>query len=221
MNMKLPYVEQFHQNRQKVKQKDPPGGSQSAAVAAQNDQRNRGRQEPNSYKMAQPAGLANNTNQAGQPQFANGAVGGAGSERQAVAGGKNAAGSRAIQVQQLSVASQQQSKRRDSNCGDEAEAGRQKVKSIKSKQQKNESQDSLIGPNSLNNGVQGMQAPEPKDDNNKDIRFQSGLKVKSQVVSNNGGGSNLKSSSRLAGVNSSRASARNRDPKNYASGGGF
>ena len=37
----------------------------------------------------------------------------------------------------------------------------------------------------------------------------------------NGGGSNAKLSSRLAGVNSSRGSARNRcDPK-YGSGGGF
>ena len=217
MNMKLPYVEQFHQNRQKVKQKDPPAGNQNAAVAAQNDPRNRGRQEPNSHKKAQPAGLANSNNQAGQPQFVNGAVGGAGSGRQAVAGGRNGAGGRAVQVQQPG-ANQQQSKRRESICDDEA--GRQKIKSIRSKKGKNESQDSLIGPNSLNNGVQGMQAPEPKD-NNKDIRFQSGLKVKSQVASNNGGGSNLKASSRLAGVNSSRASARNRDPKNYAAGGGF
>ena len=66
-----------------------------------------------------------------------------------------------------------------------------------------------------------MQAPEVKE-NNKDIKFQSGLKVNSSSV-NNGGNNMNKKSGRLAGVKSSRSSARNRgDIRDYraASGGG-
>ena len=64
---------------------------------------------------------------------------------------------------------QQQSKRRGSN---EHDAG-QSAKAVKSKRGKmNDSRDSLVGPN--NNGAQGGQAPELKD-NSKDVK-QSGLK---------------------------------------------
>ena len=67
-----------------------------------------------------------------------------------------------------------------------------------------------------------MQAPEVKE-NNKDIKFQSGLKINSSSV-NNGGNNMNKKSGRLAGVKSSRSSARNRgdirDPRAANGGGG-
>lgn len=87
------------------------------------------------------------------------------------------------------------------------------------------SQDSLVGPN--NNCAQGMAAPDNQngENNNKEIKVQSGLRMKSSANAGVSVRSNGKNNSqRLAGVQSNRSSARNRagarDPKSGA-GAGF
>jgi len=76
-----------------------------------------------------------------------------------------------------------------------------------------------------------MQAPDQSNDsnNNQEVKVQSGLKMKSSAAARASNGNVVKNnSSRLAGVKSSRSSARNRagarDPKSNgatAGAGGF
>ena len=233
--MKLPYVEQFHQNRQKASNKksseqEPVGAAgqgqkdSSGKVQPQNNQTEKSNGGPGSGQV--------NNQMKGQPAAANAVAAHgnnqanrSGNNQQVAAGAESqvAAGNPGMQIvvgaahvnpsaNQPGNSGQQQSRQRQSS-GQGGEAGAQLVNARASgKQGKvNDSADSLIGPN---NGVQGMQAPEQSNPDPKDIRFQSGLKIKSSV---NGNGSNPKmNSSRLAGVKSSRSSARNRevrDPK--------